>query len=215
VSRPFVFLVTGTDGRWHPGIGDPTILGWLTVVAYLVAAVVSFRSLRLCRSRAKRLARVDRDASREERRLALFWCFVAVAMAALGLNKQLDLQSFLTEVVRDRAIRQGWYESRGEYQLAFVACVAVVGVLGTSWLAFALRRSVARVRLALVGLGTIASFVVVRAASFHHIDAILVRGPLPLNPILELGGICAVVVGARRFLAARRAATKARSALTP
>ena len=26
----FVALVTGSDGRWHPGIGDPTVMGWVT-----------------------------------------------------------------------------------------------------------------------------------------------------------------------------------------
>ena len=25
------------DGHWHVGIGDPTVFGWLTVLAYLVA----------------------------------------------------------------------------------------------------------------------------------------------------------------------------------
>jgi hypothetical protein len=39
----------------------------------------------------------------------------------------------------------------------------------------------------------ITAFVVVRAASFHHVDLLLHGGPLPLNLVLELGGI--VLVG--------------------
>src|SRR4051812_4569456 len=39
-------LVTGADGRWHPGIGDPGVVGWLTVVAYFAAAGLAYRALR-------------------------------------------------------------------------------------------------------------------------------------------------------------------------
>ena len=49
----FVALVTGADGRWHPGIGDPTIMGWVTVVAYALATYFGFQALRaseLCQS---------------------------------------------------------------------------------------------------------------------------------------------------------------------
>jgi len=33
-------LAVTIDGRWQPGIGDPTWMGWATVAAYFVAAVL-------------------------------------------------------------------------------------------------------------------------------------------------------------------------------
>ena len=41
-------------GTWSPGIGDPSIMGWLTVVLYLVAAP---RSFSLARGRNVRVVR--------------------------------------------------------------------------------------------------------------------------------------------------------------
>ena len=87
---------------WRPGIGDPTAVGWATVVFYLVA---------------------------------------------LGLNKQLDLQSLLTAVGRDIAVAQGWYAQRKGVQLVFVAVVALVGMGAIGLIAATLaRRDVGRGR---------------------------------------------------------------------
>ncbi len=39
--------VNGWIGNWPPGIGDPTPIGWVTVVLYVVAAWLCFRVIRL------------------------------------------------------------------------------------------------------------------------------------------------------------------------
>lgn len=66
--------------RWSPVIGDPQITGWVTVAAYVVAALMSAAVwLRL-----------------KGRRGRVFWAMVALLLAALAVNKQLDLQSALT-----------------------------------------------------------------------------------------------------------------------
>ena len=70
------------DGRWHPGIGDPTLLGWATVVGYFGAALLAYRALRLHQAA---------PPSRDRRLLLGFWAAVLCAMALLGVNKQLDL----------------------------------------------------------------------------------------------------------------------------
>jgi len=36
--------VIGPDDPWMPGIGDPTLLGWLTVAAYFTAAGLCLRA---------------------------------------------------------------------------------------------------------------------------------------------------------------------------
>jgi hypothetical protein len=184
------------EGRWQPGIGDPTLIGWLTVAAYGLAAVLATRAaLSQRREQDGRLAPADR------RRLVRFWIAVAVVMLVLGINKQLDLQSWFTQVARDLSKQGGWYEARRQVQLAFVAALACAGTVAIAMMGFRMRRVWRRVAGAVVGLGVVTTFVMIRAASFHHIDMLLVSGPLPLNWTLELGGIG--LIGLTAWLAGR------------
>ena len=179
------------DGRWAPGIGDATLRGWLTVGAYVLAAGLAARA-------ALVTARLDEPSmpSSHRRRLVAFWCVTAFALVLLGINKQLDLQSWFTQVMRDLAREQGWYEARREYQFEFVVVIGVVGALGTITMAFLLRHVLHRIGIALLGLGILVTFVVTRAASFHHMDALLHTGPLALNWWAEFGGISLIAVNA-------------------
>ena len=43
-------LRTGWIGSWSPGIGDPNVMGWITVVAYLWASYLCFAVHRAWRS---------------------------------------------------------------------------------------------------------------------------------------------------------------------
>ena len=166
-------MARGIDGRWVPGIGDATLRGWLTVGAYVLAAGLAARA-------ALVTARLEEPSmpTSHRRRLVAFWCITAVALVLLGINKQLDLQSWLTQVMRDLAQEQGWYEARRQYQSEFVV---VVGVLGTVTMTILLRHVLLRIGVALLGLGILVTFVMSRAASFHHMDALLHTGRLALN----------------------------------
>lgn len=173
-------MIAVNDGRWHPGIGDPSVFGWVTVGAYVLAGA-------LCAWCAIRASRERRDP--RQRR---FWAVLAVVMLVLGLNKQLDLQTWFTEVGRDMARAQGWYAIRHQVQLAFIAVLAVLGLLSQVWLYRILRDFGAEVRLAAIGLAFLTVFVVMRAASFHHADMLLglkLGGWLKVNVLLELSGI--------------------------
>ncbi|MGB5076923.1 MAG: hypothetical protein WBO17_05530, partial [Sphingorhabdus sp.] len=57
-----------------------------------------------------------------------------------------------------------------------------------------LRKTAGSVKAALVGLGFLGAFVIIRAASFHHVDAFLGRNLLGArwNWILELGAIITI-----------------------
>jgi len=208
-------LVTGADGRWHPGIGDPGVVGWLTVMGYFVAAALAYRALRLHRASAvftgglgygatssslgPRLAATDSSRfAHDEAMLWRFWALVLLSMLILGVNKQLDLQSWFTELGRDLAHRQGWYEVRRPLQVLFIGLIAVIGAGFTAVLAFAMRHVLHRVVGALVGMGALVTFVIVRAASFHHVDVLLGRGRVRLNWVLELGGIALIAISAFR-----------------
>jgi heme/copper-type cytochrome/quinol oxidase subunit 3 len=179
------FVIAGiVAGSWRPGIGDPTPLGWATAVAYLVGAVACAW------------------ASRRERRAgtggAATWLVLAALMAALGVNKQLDLQTAFTAAGRRLAKAQGWYEQRRAYQAAFIAVVAGAGLLALAVLGWFTRRHWRRQGFALLGVVLLVVFVVIRASSFHRVDQMLGArlGTLRLNHVLELGGIACVGLGA-------------------
>ena len=206
---PCVWLVQTPDGGWRPAIGDPTAMGWFTVVAYFAAALLCFRAWR-------RASRVHPD----RRGIAVGWGALCVAMALLGVNKELDLQSLMTVVARRWAMDQGWYEQRRMVQMWFIAGLTTVAAVGTASTAFLMRRYLREFGLALIGGAFICLFVVVRATSFHRFDHFLGFPLLGLraNWVLELGGIACVALGAwrsdaarkRRALAARMAAGRPR-----
>jgi hypothetical protein len=170
---------------WRPGIGDPTAVGWATVVFYLIAALLSVQAARQTPASANGARR--------------WWYGLALMLLALGLNKQLDLQSLLTAVGRDVAVAQGWYEQRKRVQLVFVAIVALGGIGAIGLIAATLaRRAGWPLRAAVLAAGVLVVFIIVRAASFHHVDAML---HLPataggLNIFLEVGPLLVIMLAA-------------------
>jgi hypothetical protein len=169
-----------TDGdRWRPGIGDPTVIGWVTVVAYFFTAYLCWRA----GSRAV-----------GSKKVRSFWMGVTALLVFLGFNKQLDLQTALTFIGKDMAKSEGWYERRRLVQAFFVLFIAFGGLAATTWLFWTFRRELKWIWQALAGVGFLLSFIVIRAASFHHIDLFLKSGPagVRMNWILELGGIAAI-----------------------
>jgi hypothetical protein len=185
-----IFAFTDEDG-WHPGIGDPTVVGWITVFAYFVAAFLSFRSSRS-------------TTSRNLRKQKWFWNVLTIALVLLGINKQLDLQTWLTLILRKLAIHEGLYEKRRLFQAVFIVFMALSGVIGFRWMWRLVSMQAREVWLALAGLFFLLVFIVIRAASFHHIDSFLKFdiGGFRMNWLLELGGISLIAVAA--YQSARR-----------
>lgn len=167
---------------WTPGIGDPGFAGWLTVGAYFATAMLCLGPL--VRVRPGTVPGAERS----------LWLFLALFFLALGLNKQLDLQSLFTELLRDQALADGWYQRRRAYQTGFLAVLSVIGVGAVAVAAYRFRSSHPAVKLAVVGLLFIVTFIGLRAASFHHADRFLGFSPggLRMNWLLELGGIASV-----------------------
>src|SRR5688572_25997774 len=171
---------------WELGIGDPTFLGWFTVAAYFAVGIVCFI--------AARRARVI------DPRAYWFWMLFTGFMLALGINKQLDLQSLFTALLKQFAKSTGWYEDRRIFQGIFIGMIALGGlafaILAWIWTSRALPQH----RLALIGGIFLISFIVIRASSFHHFDEILGKSIsfLRMNHVLELGGIACVGLAALR-----------------
>jgi len=185
---------------WRPRIGDPTFWGWLTVAAYgLTAVLCLIAALRQNSgwggSKAAGVSGAEDKGARLQRRL---WLGITVIMAFLCVNKQLDLQSLLTNLGRIVANRGGWYDERRTIQFWFVVAVGLASVAAFVFLAWK-TRSIFRGRtLLLLGLSLLLLFVVMRAASFHHVGVFLERRVLgfKLNWVLELGSIALVAFSA-------------------
>ena len=206
-------LRKGWVGAWSPGIGDPNVMGWVTVVAYLCAAYLCFAVHRTYRATAgpagkartwgpialallgqrRRLAALP-----EAVRMGALWNALALGLLLLGINKQLDLQTALTEMGKILAAKQGWYEQRQRVQIDFIIGVVLVGIWMIGSVLLLAGRNLSRLGLALVGIVFLCCFVAIRASSFHHVDRLLGAdlGGLKINWIMELGGIVLVGFGA-------------------
>ena len=174
---------------WRPGIGDPTFMGWFTVVCYFATAY-------LCGRAAGSVQSGEVPGSRRGSRA--FWVILTGMFLVLGVNKQLDLQTLLTQVARELAIVQGWYGERQHFQRQFVMCTAIVGAAALVFFGVLIRRTIVRQGLALIGAAFVVCFVVIRASSLHYVDhALGVRiGHMKMNWMLELTGVVCTGIGA-------------------
>lgn len=185
-----MLLVQTPDGGWTPGIGDPTLIGWLTVVCYFVATYQCYRAYQKARALGPNAYRLSHA-----------WLVLLVGMGALGINKQLDLQSLLTVIARENAHDYGWYEDRRTLQVALIAALGVGGVGGGAWVAWYMRKHLKHFGIAAAGAVFLVVFIVVRASSFHHVDLLLHAEAMGVrfNALLELSGIACIALNARRF----------------
>src|SRR5712672_1995497 len=105
-------------GDWTPGFHDPTALDWAITLGYLVAAGFCLYAWW-----------TEKTAGADARtHVRGFWLVVGIAMVLLGINKQLNFQTLLTDVGRGAAEQQGWYERRRTVQRLFVLGFTVVGI---------------------------------------------------------------------------------------
>jgi hypothetical protein len=174
--------------NWSPGIGDPTFIGWLTVTLYFAASISCWRSGQMVGLHGRRRS--------HERRA---WRFIAMLFLVLGINKQLDLQTALTEAGRVLAHLQGWYEQRRIVQTAFIGLVTITCLLLAATLLAWMRRAPVSTWLALLGTITVLGFVLIRAASFEHIDRLIGESILGLrwHWVIEISGISLVLVSSQ------------------
>jgi hypothetical protein len=175
----------GWVGYWKPGIGDPSIIGWITVAAYIIAAWYCYRVVRNRRSfRADRESRV--------------WTSLSIGLLLLGINKQLDLQTAITEAGRLLAHGQGWYDRRSLVQMTFLFLLFVLGAAGMAAVIRFTRDTSRYAQSAALGAALLIGFVIMRATSFHYVDRMLRQelAGMRFNWIFELGGILIIFVSA-------------------
>ena len=181
IQSTLVFAAT-ENGRWHAGIGDASIFGWVTVLVYLLATFC-------CIVKAKDSKKFGGNYQ--------FWLYLGVFLLLLGINKQLDLQSWLTEVVKDSAHAHGWYKHRRPVQVIFITLLGLSVLIALMSLRLFLANSWRHNKLTWVGIILLGTFIVMRAASFHHFDIFINRPILgvKINVMFEIGAILLIILG--------------------
>jgi hypothetical protein len=171
------------DITWRPGIGDPNPTAWIITVGYFAACGLCIWAGMKERENRTRAS---------DKLIPLFWFVLAGLLFFLGWNKQLDLQTLVTQIGRDVAREHGAYENRRPLQAVFVVVLALLGAGAIGGGIYFMRDVWKRYRIAYTGIIYLGVFVMIRAASFHHIDTVLYHLPVVkywVNTVLELGGI--------------------------
>lgn len=170
-------------GDWTPGIGDPSIMGWFTVFAYLVATFLAFQ-------------RMAKEYSQE---ICCWqaWKYLGFVLLFLAINKQLDLQTWFTQTLRQHAHEHGWYEDRHLYQTLFILAIVVLVPLVFASYIESIRARIGDFSISIIGVTLLIIFVLMRASAFHNMDALISWEfyGIKLNWILELGAISIVIFG--------------------
>jgi hypothetical protein len=197
-------ILTCAGNTWTPGLGDPTLLGWVTSFAYQLGAAASLLAWLRTRS----------TVSINWRSYRAFWLIAALSLFFLGINKQLDLQSGLTAIGRCGAQLSGWYGERRIVQAGFIAIIGVLAASGLIWGAMRFKPILGTCWLALSGLALLTAFVVMRAMSFHHMDAFIASefAGLRLNGVIELSAIGAILANAAWYVTQGRVGGKTQGA---
>lgn len=132
-------------------------------------------------------------------RVAWTWWLLAIAVLILGLGRELELGSAITDRGRSWSRTQGWYPDRRPLQRWADLAVLLAGTLALVVLAAILGRR-ARTQLpAFCVLVLLAMFVGVRAISYHDVDQLLYNHPwhgLRLNAAIEIGLTLAMAASA-------------------
>ncbi len=182
-------LLTCAQQNFALRLGDVTAIGWAITLNYFYCVLLIFYMLQKL---LPRLAPAERSLYRQ------FWILVGALYLLLGINKQLDFQTILTDTGRCVSQLEGWYDVRRNFQTTAI----LSGILLCTASLFAIKWRFSqisnRLRLAFLGLGFTALFVVIRAASFHHLDqfSLLKTLNIRFHSVLEILGILFVSLNA-------------------
>jgi hypothetical protein len=185
------------NSNMHDG-SHLTVVGWTNFVLYMIAALVAFQAATSARSQSSAVR------SQQFPETGRVWFWLGVILAALGLNKQLDLQTLLIELGRQVARAENLSSHRdGLYVLFFLGFILVLIALFVA-VRFRLPGQIGRfgcqLPLAAGGCVLICAYIVIRAASIDSVDLMLGFDleRIPFLWLLEAGGLLLILVQALR-----------------
>jgi hypothetical protein len=178
------------DSNMHNG-SHLTVVGWTNFALYMIAALLAFRAAASVRSQQ------PSETSR-------IWLWLGAILAALGLNKQLDLQTLLIELGRQGARREHLLEYRPElhvlFFLGFILGIIALFIAVRFRLPGQIGRFGRQLPLAAGGCAMVCSYIVIRAASIDSVDQMLGFDleRIPFLWLLEAGGLLLIIAQALR-----------------
>jgi hypothetical protein len=145
-----------------------------------------------CWMLGRKIEPTDNNAVRERR----IWLSISILIFALGINRQLDLDTALTEFGRSIAHSEGWYDRRRVIQLAFIASVALACLAAATAIAVWAREAPFPTCLGVAGTALVIGYVLVRAISLDQIDRFIGEKiwRFRWNWIFEMGAIGLVIL---------------------
>lgn len=191
----------GRDGTAN--VNDILDSGGFRVVAYFTVALVAV-GWWLAERRIGRRTRTEWWPT--------YWGVSALLLVTMGAARATELGELLAAFGRERALSDGWYETRRNIQAIAVASVTAlwfVTVVVAIWRIPPRRR---RYLPHVVALTTVVGFAAVRIISLHQIDAVLYNrgvGGVRFVAIIELGLLALTVLAAAARARLRPPATPA------
>lgn len=166
-----------------------TTLRAAIAAAYAIGAVLAFLAVR-------------RTVSHERR----FWLGAAFTLLLFAIAKELQLQDVMTCAARGALKAGGWYGRHQEAQWLLAAFLAIAVFAFGAFLISRLRPAAATVKVAAAALWLLTGFILVRAASFHAVDAWVMHeiDGMRLGWWIELGGIFTIGAAALIDLSGRK-----------
>jgi hypothetical protein len=168
-------------------IGDQYISSWLNTVIYgcsLVVAIFKWKNLK------------HSQAPLQEQ---YFWLFIIFILSALGINKQLNLQTLFINIGRHIAQYEGWTEKRRLFQSWFAYTFSGIVICAVLIIIVSVRKLWRHNLLALVGLSILCFYTVMRTTSICHVGFVAESsnvGEFRLTDIIEFFGILGIFINA-------------------
>lgn len=119
----------------------------------------------LCIRRSRR----DRSGPARAGSDPLLWRLLACCLLCLGLNKQLDLQSPLLSAAKHMVDALGLYEQRWLLRKALLGAAGILLLLGGLVLLPRVLAAARDTQIAMLGLGGLGTFVLLRAIKFNRL----------------------------------------------
>lgn len=167
---------------WSPTIVESLMMSWVTVTVYFLTAMQAG----YVAGRVEFVRRGD-DAWKNR----VFWLLLTGLLVVLGLNKQFDLQSYVTAGARCSARVGGWYEDRHQWQILFMLSIGGAFIYGARPVLRYFRGHMSGNWWAMVGASFLLAFVLLRASSFHDFDSFInyTFNGVRMNWVVEISGI--------------------------
>lgn len=150
-----------------PFDGDVTLFAWAAAVAYPLTAAAALAAGSTLFDRATGTHMKRRAVSRR------FWGLLAIGLILLFVDGRLGLADRAVEALRGLFRQFGMFDQRRALQALFIVFVAIAGAGGLFAVRAALGRAGRPIAVAAVAGAGLLVFAIVRAASLHHVDAVM------------------------------------------